>query len=98
MSMFWSGTFLFAGLLVAAFLFNLAFRLLRADTVESEKSAARVNNSLMSSLFGRARTTDDWLPDARIKAGMVYNEKKDRFESSGRLSNEAFDRIFRDRT
>jgi hypothetical protein len=57
-----------------------------------------VNFNWKDAIRGRARTVDDWLPDAHIKAGMIYNEKENRFEVSGRLSNEAFGRIFRRRT
>ncbi len=98
MSLFLSGTALFVGLLLAAFFLNISYRLIRADPVESSKSATRVGGKLRNAVFGRARTIDDWLPDARIKAGMIYNEKDERFEVSGRLSNEAFGRIFRSRT
>ena len=94
MSLFWSGVFLFAGLLFAAFFFNIALRLSLADEQESEKSAARVGRNPFKAAFGRARTVEDWLPDARVKAGMIYNKKENRFEVSGRLSNEAFGRIF----
>lgn len=98
MSLMWSGVFLFGGLFLAAFIFNIGFNLWRADVIESEKCAARVNHSFWKALRGQARTVDDWLPDARVKAGMIYNEKENRFEVSGRLSNEAFGRIFRHRT
>ncbi len=97
MDLLWSGICLFAGLLLAAFFFNIALRLGQADVVEADKSAARVGRSWGKALLGQARTVDDWLPYARIKAGMIYNERENRFEASGRLSNEAFGRIFRRR-
>jgi hypothetical protein len=98
MSSLCNGLLLVAGLFVAAFCFNIALRLHNADAIESDKSAARVGKSFFEAIRGRAKTVDDWLPDARVKAGMVYNKNDKRFEVSGRLSNEAFSRIFRRRT
>ena len=86
---------LLAGLFLSAFFFNLALRLTRVDVEESDKSASRVAHSLSRALTGGASSVDDWLPDARVKAGLVYNKNANRFEVSGRLSNEAFGRIFR---
>lgn len=86
---------LLAGLFLSAFLFNLALRLTRVDVEESDKSASRVANSLRKAVTGRALSVDDWLPDARVKAGLVYNKNAKRLEISGRLSNESFGRIFR---
>jgi len=93
-----NGLILLGGLFLAAFFFNLALRLGRVDALEAEKSASRVNRNFKEALFGRARTVDDWLPDARIKAGLIYNQDKNRLEPSGRLSNDAFGRVFRPRT
>ncbi len=85
---------LIAGILVAAGFFRFAIRLYRADRVESRKSAARVN-SLADALRGRAQTRVDFLPDARVKEGMIYNRRKKRIELSGRLSFQSLERIFR---
>jgi len=82
------------GLLVAALLLGIGVRLLRADKVESKKSAARVS-SVWDAILGRARIRDDWMPDARVKGGMIYNKDKKRLEISGRLSHDSFDRVFR---
>ncbi len=82
------------GIIVAAILARFALRLLTVDRIESKKSAARVS-SLVDALMGRARTREDWLPDARVKGGMIYNKKKKRLEISGRLSDDSFDRVFR---
>jgi hypothetical protein len=81
-------------LLAAGLLAGFGFRLLFADKVEGRKSAARVR-SLRDALMGRARTRDDWMPDGRIKGGMIYNRRKKRLEVSGRLSNDTLDRVFR---
>jgi hypothetical protein len=82
------------GLVLAAWCFGFAIRLLRADRVEGRKSAARAV-SLTNALLGRLRTRDDWMPDARVKAGMTYNTNKDRIEVGGRLSDDSLDRVFR---
>lgn len=84
-------------LIVAAFsglFFNLAIRLFRADRVESEKSAARAGN-FKNALLGRTRVHDDWVPDARVKGGMIFNRRMKRFEISGRLSSDSLNRVFR---
>lgn len=85
---------LVVGVAIAALLFRLAIRLHRADRIESRKSAARVR-SLKDALLGRALTREDFLPDARVKAGIIYNMRKKRIEVSGRLSSESLDRVFR---
>jgi hypothetical protein len=82
------------GLLVAASLFAFAARLLRANKVESSKSAARAP-SVWDAMLGKARTKDDWIPDARVKGGMVYNKTEKRIEIGGRLSEDSLDRVFR---
>ncbi len=81
------------GLALAAALLSIALRLARADRIEGQKGAARVR-TVSDSVMGRARTHDDWLPDGRIKGGMIFNRKENRIEASGRLSDEAFSRIF----
>ncbi|HWV42021.1 hypothetical protein [Pseudorhodoplanes sp.] len=78
----------------AAILVSFALKLLRADRIEAKKSASRVDG-LADVLMGRAKTRDDWLPDGRIKGGMIFNKSKNRIEICGRLSDEAFNRIFR---
>ena len=82
------------GLLLAAWAFAFAIRLIKADKIESSKSAARAP-SLADAIMGRARTRDDWIPDARVKGGMIYNKKKKRIEVGGRLSDDSLDRVFR---
>lgn len=82
-----------AGLGVAATLISVAIRLSSVDRFEAKRGAAR-SASWFGAIMGRARTRDDWLPDGRIKGGMVYNRSENRIEVCGRLSDEAFDRIF----
>jgi hypothetical protein len=81
-------------LFVAAILFGIAARLSRADKIEGSKSAAR-SKTVKNAILGRSRTRDDWLPDARVKGGMIYNKKHRRLEISGRLSEDSLNRVFR---
>ncbi|MFZ0424832.1 MAG: hypothetical protein WAL80_18290 [Xanthobacteraceae bacterium] len=79
---------------MAAALFGIALKLAFADRIESNKSAARAS-SMGDAVRGRARMHDDWMPDARVKGGMIYDKKNKRLEISGRLSDDSFDRVFR---
>jgi hypothetical protein len=83
-----------AGLILAAIPAGLAFQLLRANKAESKRSARR-GGGIINTMLGRAKTTDDWMPDGRVKGGMIYNRKKKRIEVCGRLSNDTLDRVFR---
>jgi hypothetical protein len=94
MSLIFSYMILAIGLVIAAWLFSFAIRLFRSDKIEARKSAARTP-SLKDAILGRARAKDDWIPDARVKGGMVFNRKKNRIEISGRLSDDSLDRVFR---
>ena len=94
MGLFLSYLALGVGLLVTALLLRFAFKLWRIDSIEGKKSASRVS-SLGDAIRGRARMHEDWIPDARVKGGIVYNKKAKRIEISGRLSDESFDRVFR---
>jgi hypothetical protein len=94
MSLIISYVILAAGAVLAAWLLAFAIRLLRSDKMEGSKSAARAR-TLINVLLGKAHTRDDWIPDARVKGGMVYNKKKKRIEISGRLSDDSLDRVFR---
>lgn len=82
------------GLSIAVIPLVIACRLARIDRFEAKRSASRVQG-VKDAIMGRARTRSDWLPDGRIKAGMTFNRRENRIEVSGRLSDEAFDRIFR---
>lgn len=81
------------GLSFAVIIFSFALRLWRLDRFEAKKSSARIKGS-MDAVMGRARTRDDWMPDGRIKGGMIYNRRENRIEISGRLSDESYDRVF----
>jgi hypothetical protein len=94
MILFWSYLALGGGVLLAALFLRLAIKLYRADNIEGKKSAARAS-SIRGAIRGRARMHEDWIPDARIRGGMIYNKKAKRLEISGRLSDESFDRVFR---
>ncbi len=93
MMMFLSYLALGVGLLLTALLLRLAIKLLRVDSIEGEKSASRAS-SIKEAIRGRSRMHEDWIPDARVKGGMIYNKRAKRLEISGRLSDESFDRAF----
>ncbi len=81
--------------IVAAILcFKVALTLTRVDKTESKKSAARVS-SVVNAILGRVRTHDDWMPDARVQGGLMFNQRKGRIEITGRLSDSTLDRLFR---
>ena len=94
MNLFLSYLVLAVGVLLSGTLLNLAIRLFKANKIESMKSAARSRN-VKDAVLGRARIHDDWMPDARVKGGLIFNRKKKRLEISGRLSNDSLDRVFR---
>lgn len=94
MNLILSYAILAIGVVLAGWFLALAVRLLRSDKLEGSKSAARAR-TLRNVLLGKAHTRDDWIPDARVKGGMVYNKKKKRIEISGRLSDDSLDRVFR---
>lgn len=81
------------GFVLCAVLLSVAIRLYRVDKLESEKGAAR-SRTILGAILGRARMHEDWLPDARVRGGMIYNKKKKRLEISGRLSDDSFKRVF----
>lgn len=73
-------------------LLRLAWRLIRYDTTEYQKTVARYP-SLMAALRGQARVKRDSVPDGRVRAGIVYNAKKQRIEPNGKLSNQVVDQV-----
>jgi hypothetical protein len=86
---------LFILLVVAAiYCFKVALTLTRVDKTESKKSAARVS-SVINAILGRVRTHDDWMPDARVQGGLIFNQRKGRIEITGRLSDSTLERLFR---
>jgi hypothetical protein len=96
MNLLLSYTALGAGLALSAILLSIASRIIRADKFESRRGADRAR-SLKDVILGHARTHDDWIPDARVKGGLIYNKRKKRIEVSGRLSDDSLDRVFRTR-
>lgn len=94
MMLFFSYLALGGGLFLVVALLSFATRLAFVNKVESKKSAMRAQ-SVKDAILGRARMHEDWIPDARVKGGMIYNKSKKRLEISGRLSDESFDRVFR---
>lgn len=78
----------------AGLCFNVAYRLLSADKIEADKSAARVR-TIWDAIMGRTLVRTDWSPDSRIQHGLVFNRKMNRIEINGRMSRGVFDRIFR---
>jgi hypothetical protein len=86
---------LMAGFSVAFSFFALAVSLVfRTDKIEVQKSRARAS-TVSDVMQGQARTSDDWMPDARVQGGMKFNRKKHRIEISGRLSDDSLERAFR---
>ena len=81
-------------LIIAAVLAKFGLTLLRADPLEAEKNASRTR-SFKDALLGRVQIHNDWLPDARVQGGMVYDQAQDRIEICGRVSDESLDRTFR---
>jgi hypothetical protein len=71
-----------------------SFKMLQANKTELRKNQRR-SRSLKSTLLGRAKTRDDWMPDARVQGGMVFNKRRKRIEITGQLSNDSLDRAFK---
>jgi len=94
MNLFISYAVLGFGFVLGAWALAFAFRLWRSDKLEGSKSAARAG-TVTNAVMGRARTRDDWIPDARVKGGMIFNRDKNRIEVSGRLSDDSLNRVFR---
>lgn len=83
-----------AGFAGAATSAVFAYKFWNADKLELRKSQIR-SQSLASVVSGRAKTRDDWLPDARVQGGMIFNRRDRRIEITGKLSNDSLDRVFR---
>lgn len=83
-----------AGFSIAAVALVFAYKFVRADKIELRKSQTRMSD-VKSVLLGRAKTRDDWIADARVQGGMIFNRKAKRFEITGKLSNDTLDRVFR---
>jgi len=85
---------LVASAIVTAVAFASAYKFLTVNRLEAKKNYVRVS-TFATALRGRARTREDWIPDARVQGGMIFNKKKRRIEISGRLSDDSLDRAFR---
>lgn len=84
---------LLAGIAAGVLCFGIAYKFFRADKLELKKNHARAP-VLRDALNGQARTSDDWMPDARVQGGMAFNPKHGRIEIKGRLSDDSLDRAF----
>jgi hypothetical protein len=80
--------------IVAAIAFAFAFKFFRADKLELQKTQNRASD-IATVVMGRAKTRDDWMPDARVLGGMTFNRKEGRIEITGKLSDDTIDRVFR---
>ena len=76
------------GSLLVALIAGVSLRLLVGNRREASKNAARVGG-VRAALNGQALVREDWLPDARVSEGMVYNADAHRIEINGRISDEA---------
>lgn len=83
-----------ATLFCVVFFGFLVFLARKLDQNEIEKNASRIKGGLLSVIRGEAEVHHDWMPDARVKGGMVYNKRKNRLEVSGRISLEASRSMF----
>jgi hypothetical protein len=83
-----------ASLVIAVLFFTLAYKFLNADSLEFKKNRARVP-TLSSALRGHAHIRDDWIPDARVQGGMIFDRRKRRIVIVGRLSDDSLDRAFK---
>ena len=86
--------FLAGFLMVAVAAFAISFKFLTVDRLEAKKNRVRVSD-ISTAIRGRAKTREDWIPDARVQGGMIFNKKKKRIEIAGRLSDDSLDRAFR---
>lgn len=73
-------------------LIRFAFRFARFDRIEYQKSKARYP-SLLAALSGQATVRHNGSPDGRVRAGIVYNTRKNRIEPNGKLRNDIVDQV-----
>ena len=85
---------LFGLLFLIVFFVFLTLMALRIDQTELEKNRIRTK-SFLDALKGRAEVHDDWIPDARVKGGMIYNKGQSRLEISGQISRDAAQNMFK---
>lgn len=73
-------------------LIRYAIRLARFDKIEYQKSKARYP-SLLAAVSGQATVRHNGSPDGRVRAGIVYNTRKNRIEPNGKLRNDIVDQV-----
>lgn len=73
-------------------LVRFAFRLVKFDRIEYQKSRARYP-SMAAALSGKASVKHNGSPDGRVRAGIVYNQRKNRIEPNGKLRNDVVDQV-----
>ncbi|MBY2969506.1 hypothetical protein [Rhizobium leguminosarum] len=73
-------------------LIRFAFRVARYDKIEYQKSRARYP-SLLAAISGKATVRHNGAPDGRVRAGIVYNTRKNRIEPNGKLRNDIVDQV-----
>lgn len=71
---------------------RLAFRLFVYDKTEYDKSKARYR-SAFDAIRGAAIVKVGDVPDGRVRAGLVFNKKFNRFEPNGKLNNDVIDKV-----
>ncbi len=73
-------------------LIRFAYRLARFDRIEYQKSKARYP-SLLAAVSGQAVVRYNGVPDGRVRAGIVYNTRKNRIEPNGKIRNDVVDQV-----
>lgn len=73
-------------------LIRFAVRLAMFDKLEYQKSRARYP-SLLAAVSGKAIVRHNGVPDGRVRAGIVYNTRKNRIEPNGKIRNDIVDQV-----
>lgn len=73
-------------------LIRFAIGLVKLDRIEYQKSRARYP-SLFAAISGKANVRYNGAPDGRVRAGIVYNTRKNRIEPNGKLRNDVVDQV-----
>lgn len=73
-------------------LIRFAVHLAKFDKIEYQKSRARYP-SLFAAISGQATVRHNGSPDGRVRAGIVYNTRKNRIEPNGKLRNDIVDQV-----
>ena len=69
-----------------------SYKLVVLDAKTARKARGRYE-SLSSAVTGGAILKTDRLPDGIVRAGMVFNPRKNRIEPNGKLSNDFVDHV-----